>query len=505
MQQGRNLSIAALAIAALIPPSGAALADAASNKALIDKINAQLSADGDQGWKQNLSISLAPTQQPVVEDGRRTDDARVIICRSEKIEAGANDWVNEGSVLNPAMTSVWPGALVYGDRNLASGTPTPITLPRAPVTVRVNLPGLSPGESTVEVKDPTNVRVKNAVETIVNTWLDTKSGKNAPALRVFSQSQKAYSEQQVGIDLGFSAQWTSGKVSTSFKANSSSKETVVLKLLRQVYYSVEVEEKGDSASFFPANLTITSQELNDKKPPVYVRSVDFGRLLIAQMRADEAVDEYIAEAAMEFAATGNKVSGEAKTRIENTAKNSQFRVVAIGGGAHEGGTQIFEGNFEGFGDAIRENFVFSKDSPALAVSYTVASLDRILRGMNATTTYVKNECQEYPNWSVELKSSGWFVSRFLVNYDVPDENDVLQSKKWESGDKTSPYQSGKIMIPGDARGIDIYGENYTGLVWDPVRTPLHATAADLDRGYNCFNLWNTTLDPKVERCDQAGN
>lgn len=480
--------------------NGSVLANPAKNKQIINQIYDQLDQNA---WNQLLSVSLTATSQPVVQDGRVKNDDNVVTCTSEQVKAGANDWVSEGSLLNPSTVSVWPGSLVYANRQLAEGTPTPIRLKRAPLTVRVNLPGLHEDAGTRTITKPTNVSVKNAVDDAAISWLEDEGETYAPPLRIYSQSEKAYSTQQIGIDLGFSAQWANSGASGSMKVNSSSSETVVLKMIKQVYYSAELEIDGGVESYFDSSVTLTNGDISLKKPPAVVTSVDYGRILIAQMRVSEALTDAQAEAAMNYAAGISSASANVSTKIKNTAEKAQYRILAIGGGAINGsGTDIFNGDFSNFSDAITDNYVFSKKSPAQPISYTVASLDGVLRKMNATTSYVKHECKEYPNKTVEVKSTGGYVSKFSVNYKVPKgPNGKLVAENWASGRKTSPYQSGKIYIPGDAKNISIVGENFTGLVWDKVRKPLDVRSDALTKAYNCFLIYGTTLRPKTKRCD----
>lgn len=480
-------------VAAQFAAPGLAQADAtAANTALIKGLK--------PNWSQLLSVSLTPTSQPVVKDGRVVDSAKVVICTSEKVTAGLDQWVSEGAILNPGSTTVWPGALLVGDRALAQGAPTPLIVPRAPVTIRVNLPGLG-AQGARTVANPTNVSVNNAVSEVVNLWLKTKAKGFTPVLRAFSQSQKSYSQSQIAVDMGFSAQWKSGSASAAMKAQSSSESTVTMKSFKQIYYSVDIEEAGAAGSFFAPDYTLTANDVSNDAPPTYVRSVDYGRLIVAQMQVDKAMSEIDAEAAMEYASSAT-VKGNVSANIKNAAESAQYRVIAIGGGARQDDAiELFSGDLSKFRAAIKAGFVFSADNPAQPIAYTVASLDRVQRLMNATTTYVKSDCQEFPNRSVELKSSGWFVSKFAVTWIEPSgPNGIVQPKAWRSGDKTSPYASGRIYIPGDAKKISIVGQNYTGLAWDKLRTPLNLKGSDLSKQHSCFKLTGTTLKPSYAAC-----
>lgn len=454
----------------------------------------------DPNWNQLLSVSLAPTTQPVVKDGRVDDSRKVIICKSEQVTAGDGDWIQEGAILNPSGTVAWPGALLIGDRNLAQGTPTPLTLPRGPVTILVDLPGLTAQERTVKIKNPTNVTVKNAIDKAVQTWL-RKSVDWNPPLKAFGESQKSFSQSQVGVDLGFGAQWTSGSVSAAMKMQSDHERTVTMQVFKQVYFSVEIEDTGTPGSFFAANYKLGANDVSNTAPPMYVRSVDYGRLIVAQMQVDKALTEIEAEAAMKYAGSVT-VEGNVSTKIKNAAESAQFRAIAIGGGVNGEAADLFSGDFKAFRKMIADGIRFSRQNPAVPIAYKFASVnDRVLRGINATTTYVKSECEEFPNRSIEFRSDGWFVSRFHLQWMEPTgPHGIMMPKVWVSGDKTSPYQSGRIYIPGDAQIISIVGENYTGLVWDPVRKPLSLQGGDLSEQHSCFKLSGTTLSPSYGGC-----
>lgn len=497
----KNLAkITTLAMAGAVSLSGAAAhANPAANKTLINQIYGNLS---ESDWNQLLSVRLASTSQPVVKDGRVEDSQKVVTCTSREVTVGIDNWVTEASLLNPSSVAVWPGSLIYANRQLAEGTPTPMRVDRASARVRINLPGFDAGAGTVAVEDPTNLTVKAAVDDKVAAWLQNEGKSFAPPLQVYSQSEKAYSAQQIGVELGFSGQWASGSASGSMKVNSSSSETVVMKMIKQIYYTAELEMSGGVESYFAPNVTLTSADISKEMPPAVVTSVSYGRVLIAQMRVSELLTEAEAEAAMSYAAGDNKAAGNASVKARNAAKNAKFTVLAIGGGAQDGATQkLLDGDITAFGKAISENYVFSAQSPAKPISYTVASLDGQLRSTNATTKYVEHDCNEYPNRSVELKSTGWYVSAFTVSYMVPNKRGIMIPKVWTSGDKTSPYQSGRMYIPGDAKNISIVGINYTGLVWDKTRKPLNVRGDSLTKQHNCFQISGTTLNPEISRCD----
>jgi thiol-activated cytolysin len=123
---------------------------------------------------------------------------------------------------------------------------------------------------------------------------------------------------------------------------------------------------------------------------------------------------------------------------------------------------------------------------------------RELASIRLTTNYVKSECQEFPNAYVDLKLDAGFVAKFSVTWNETNDNGTgTIAKSWNSGDKTSPWNT-RVWLPGDASSISITGGGYTGLAWDKFRTTLNERPAAVEN--KCYKLTGTTLNQKASTC-----
>jgi thiol-activated cytolysin len=434
-----------------------------------------------------LAVSLAPTSQPAAP-GKLKRSSAVVICTSENQVATSNP--NENALLDPS------GAVVKMDQDLARGTPTPFTLPRAPLRVAVDFPGCGAG-CTALIQNPTNVSVPNAVTEIVRKY--AASANPQVAARAFYQATKAYSKSQVGVELGFSAQWEKNSASASAAVDSMTEQTVVVKAFKQVYYTAVAEAPVTAGSVFASSVTLSPAVMSASGPPGFVSSVDYGRIIIVQMTINNAETRVNAQAAMEYATGGGAtLSGSLKTNAERIVKNSEFRVLALGGNAGDT-AELFRGGGEGVLHVIQKGLPFSANSPAFPISYKVQDLKtRQLASIKLTTSYVKTECQEYPNAYVDLRHTGGYVAFFELDWkERSDDGKSLVAKSWKSGNKTAPY-SVRVWLPGDASELSIRGGEYTGLAWDKVRYPLDERPAAIEN--KCYEIYGTTLSPKHKNC-----
>lgn len=278
----------------------------------------------------------------------------------------------------------------------------------------------------------------------------------------------------------------------------STEQTIVMQAFKQIYYTVTIEEPGAAGSVFASDVLLSPQNMNNTKPPGLVRSVDYGRIIIVQMTIQGAVTEIDAEAAMDYATGGLNIQGHLKTKYEGITKNSQFKVLALGGSA-DSANELFSGDPGKIVGVIKTGIKFSKANPGFPISYKVADLrTRELAKMSVTTDYIETNCQEYPNGWVELRHAGGFVAYFTVNWKQKnDQGNLVEAPGFSSGDKTAGYAH-KIWLPGDATDIRIKGVNYTGLVWDKTRVPLNLRPNAVPN--KCYKIWGTTLDPKSGEC-----
>jgi thiol-activated cytolysin len=481
MKKIKLQTIAGLVMAAV---AGSAFANEVDNTTYINGLN--------YNRDLLLAVSLAPTSQPAAP-GKLKRSSAVVICTNTPQSATNNP--TENILLDPSGGVIFPGAIVRMDQQLARGTPTPYTLPRAPLTIRLDFPNCP--NCTQTINNPTNVSVPNAVETIVRGFGALPN--TGVAARAFYNSTVSYSKSQVAVDLGFSAQWESNSASASSTVSSVTEQTAVIKAFKQVYYTALAEAPVTSGSVFANSVKLNSSLMPVDGPPGFVSSVDYGRIIIVQMLSNDALLSADAKAAMDYVTGGGvKLSGSAKVKVENIVKNSEFRVLALGGNAGDT-AELFRGAGDAVVNVIAKGLPYSANTPAFPIAYKVQDLKtRQLASMRLTTNYVKSECQEFPNAYVDLQLNAGYVAKFSVTWNETNANGTGSvAKSWNSGDKTSPWKD-RVWLPGDASSISITGGGYTGLAWDKFRTTLNERPSAVTN--SCWKLTGTTLNQKASSC-----
>ena len=442
-----------------------------------------------------LSVVPDGTTSAVPVKDRQPASNGVIICT--KIQHKLNKNLDAVAILSPTAGVVFPGALVRADQNLSEGHPTPIALPRGPATLSVDLPGLAnPSETLV----PTNSNIQKFVNAKLEEW-NKQAGSEGyiNAARSFLQTTQAYSSQQVALDLGFSSKWASGNASAQINTSSSTEKSVVVAYYQQVFYTITMDTPTTSAGVFDSavDLEEAQRAFSERNPPAYVRSVDYGRLLMVKMETSSINTSVNLKGAFEQATQGGVTAGgKLEATYKDIINNASFTALAIGGGA-ETPVQIFAGGSEaglkGLKDYIAKDARYRRDNPGLPVAYTVAFLkDNEFARMGFTTDYTETQCVRYPNAFVKFAHAGAYVARFQVTWAEADaQGNYTQNKDWESGNQTAGYTH-QVDLPGDAQGVRLQAWAATGLVWDPWGEILNISLDGPDN--KCYRVTGTTLN-----------
>ena len=442
-----------------------------------------------------LSVVPDGTTSAVPVKDRQPASNGVIICT--KIQHKLNKNLDAVAILSPTAGVVFPGALVRADQNLSEGHPTPIALPRGPVTLSVDLPGLAnPSETLV----PTNSNIQKFVNAKLEEW-NKQAGSEGyiNAARSFLQTTQAYSSQQVALDLGFSSKWASGNASAQINTSSSTEKSVVVAYYQQVFYTITMDTPTTLAGVFDSavDLEEAQRAFSERNPPAYVRSVDYGRLLMVKMETSSINTSVNLKGAFEQATQGGvTVGGKLEATYKDIINNASFTALAIGGGA-ETPVQIFAGGSEaglkGLKDYIAKDARYRRDNPGLPVAYTVAFLkDNEFARMGYTTDYTETQCVRYPIAFVKFAHAGAYVARFQVTWAEADaQGNYTQNKDWESGNQTAGYTH-QVDLPGDAQGDELQAWAATGLVWDPWGEILNVSLDGPDN--KCYRVTGTTLN-----------
>jgi thiol-activated cytolysin len=487
----RALALLLAGAGVLAPP---AAAQAGKDGAAINRYISGLQYDPHRIL--TVTSNGARTAMPGLEKGKDS----VIICTTK--QKPLNKDLEEVTILSPSANTLFPGALVRANRNLAEGRPDLVTLARAPITVSVDLNGLEI-DGQAKIADPTLTTVRAGLQKIQETWFNKKLGQ---AARFTYEMAKAYTSEQLAIALKINSKSAMG---TLFKVDSSAamaaERSVTVALFKQTYFTATFDPPADAADYFTTQVTEAQvrSRFDAANPPAYVKSMDYGRIILVRMETASSEDEQDLNAALQFATGGTdgpKMESALQEKYRRILANSTFTVLILGGNATDA-TKLLDGG-KATGEAlyklIRGSAKFDRNNPAYPIAYTVNFLkDNSLATISLSTDYTETSCTEYPNGYVTFINKGGFLARFWVVYQYhgPDGKTLVKGE-WQSKWETAPYTHTEFL-PGDARDIVVFGEEDTGFGYKEVFRKKWSTPPNL-----CYKLKGTTLMPKwSNECD----
>ena len=432
---------------------------------------------------------------------RKMGNAKVIRCLRTSRSLSKN--FEDVAILQPTQGVIYPGALIYADQELVDGKPRPLSeLARAPINLRVDLPGLE-DEGSFTVANPSDGKVQSGLNKALNFWNDSANytaGYVNPSRSNYS-STVAYSSEQLAMSLGFNAKWTSGDASAQFKFTTSNKKNVVVAVYRQVFYTLTFDAPNSPEQFFDSSVTVDQvrEALTTESPsaPGYVSSVNYGRIIMFRMETDKSTTAVDAQAAFNYAAgEDSSVGGDVKVKYDKILSNSSITVVTLGGNAENASQSVSAKGPTEIQNIIKgKNAVYSKNNPGVPITYTVKFLkDNTIAKMGSTTDFTTEDCTELDNIWVKVTHDGGYIGYFSATWEEPDPADIEKfvTKERKEDGKTAGWQA-KFDFPGDASNIRLKLENDTGIVWQPRREIFNRVLLPVDLN-RCYTVTGTTLN-----------
>ncbi|MDT0621611.1 thiol-activated cytolysin family protein [Croceitalea vernalis] len=367
------------------------------NEETIDDVVANLSYDPDQLLGVVGTGSTITEKVPVdTEDAPPEFENNVTTnCTTTTYSLETN--FEDIAILKPNAGIIWPGALVKIDNDLRDGLPTPVTLGRAPVDLRVDLPGIGE-DGNVAVDNPTFNSVDAGIDTALEWW-------NANAYdegyvnegSSFSSEKTAYSSKQVSLELGINIQWASTDFSSQLNFQSTKERRVANMVFKQVFYTVSMVPPASPTAVF--NEDLSSQDVastfSSSSPPGYIQSVSYGRIIMFRLETNYESTDVQLEAALGYAAgKNNSLELETEATLKSILANSSITTVVIGGNAEVATEAVTARDFGDLAPIIQgSNAVYSRDNPGSPISYTVRFLkDNTLAKMGYTESYTAENC-----------------------------------------------------------------------------------------------------------------
>ena len=283
--------------------------------------------------------------------------------------------------------SMYPGSIVSAD-SVLTGLFTQIVLPRAPATISVSLENLAGGKTAV-IADPSLSSYRDALAGI----LDTEITGSTPA-NLYSEIEEVHTKEQLDMALGVQASWGLGVASlkTSFDFSKTETRSRYVVKYTQAYYTVDLDAPASpSALLAPeTKLEEVQDKMDETRPPVYVSSVTYGRMVLFTFESEYSATEM--GAALEFAYSGGvDVKGDVSVTYKDMISKSKITAFILGGDA---GTAVRTiDSYESLIQFIKSGGNYSKDSPGAPIAYKLSYLkDNSPARMSFTTDYEVKDC-----------------------------------------------------------------------------------------------------------------
>ena len=245
------------------------------------------------------SLPYLPIDEPAVTEGTASAPAAdgEYSCTTQNLrETRQYDRIVAYAANSDAL---YPGAIIGAD-SVVSGLFTQIVLPRAPATISVSLENLA-GSKQAVVADPSLSSYRDALSSI----LDAEITGSTPA-NLYSEIEQVHDEKQLNMALGVQASWGLGIASlkSSFDFNKQDVRSRYVVRYTQAYYTVDLDAPSSpSALLAPGtSLADVQDKMDGQRPPVYVSSVTYGRMVLFTFESQYSAEEM--QAALDFAYSG---------------------------------------------------------------------------------------------------------------------------------------------------------------------------------------------------------
>jgi hypothetical protein len=296
------------------------------------------------------------------------DAAGVPYKVTEQRRQFVNDVIEHAFLEDIGAMGIWPGQVIQG-RPLLGGDPAPI----GPFSRRGGTIGIStdlilgnPGPLDAKLDHPDAASVNQARRDILNV----RQVKDSPGL-LRGEFKQASTLREIGVKAGLAIKGSAFSVDANASLNQSFKTTTVVAVYRQVFYSVTFSPDGAGATgIWGPDVTFDqlSNYMSPDNPPLYVDSVQYGRLIV--VTATAAHSSVDLSAAMNLHYAGNydvKVNGEitAKEMVESSSVN--IYTIGVPGRIQ---FQHLNDAVNDLADVYKSGLVFDLTNPGAPISFT---------------------------------------------------------------------------------------------------------------------------------------
>jgi thiol-activated cytolysin len=283
--------------------------------------------------------------------------------------------------------SMYPGAIIRAD-SVTTGLFTQVVLSRAPETISVSLENLG-GTKQAVIADPSLSSYRDALSSI----LDAEITGSTPA-NLYSEIEEVHSENQLNMALGVQASWGLGVASLKSSFDWSKQDVRSRYVVRylQAYYTVDLDAPASPSALLAPDVSLADvqDKMDERRPPVYVSSVTYGRMVLFTFESQYSAEEM--SAALDFAYSGGvDVKGDVSVTYKDIISQSNITAFILGGDAGTAAQTI--DSYESLINFIKSGGNYSRQSPGAPIAYKLSYLkDNSPARMSFTTDYQVKDC-----------------------------------------------------------------------------------------------------------------
>lgn len=365
---------------------------------------------------------------------------------------------------------LYPGALV----DTSDGSYRPLQIKRAPITLSTNLESVlnidTPIATTIDVPSLSNVRqgIRNIVKNNMKDDVEYPSNLSYTIKEITN-------ENELKLNVGFGLQVSQFALQENFSSSNVNKQTNLMFILKQVYYTIDMDAPKEKNSRDLFDSSLSSREINDALEgtiPAYVSSVSYGRIAFVSIQTNYSKDEITNALSISWgkmsqnpgSSSSKKLSVDIDNTITTIGQDTDTTISCYVYGGSSGEIVNLGKDNSSTLQSIFSTFNGSKDG-ALPISYTMRHLNGELAKVQDCSEYTIKHITYNPkkimNWSFldELIKSGELFDKeeltldfsAMIDYDNPKESSVNANRT--------------IIIPDNIKELTIIGPNrFTDLV-----------------------------------------
>ena len=355
----------------------------------VDPITGKLKSEGtvdpEPILTETQTDSLAPVPGP---NGRGT-----LVCTETTIEAKQRRSLANQIVSDGITGVIFPGAIIQGGRFEESGSFTPVTIPKTggPLV----LDGLSAGSDVT-----TNVEaydwdfVKEGINDLLNDLSEEVEGTEA----IFSYvNEKVNSVKEFRFFLGLDVRFPLADIEGKFSLNKREEGSRVLLQFTQRFYTISINDPESYYSLFKdgENFSDPENQMSDDNPPLYVKSVHYGRQLFFVAESRYSTEDLKASLDAAYRGTGPDFRLNSGLTVKEVLDNSTVNYIVRGGSAALALKNA--PTYEEVQKVISQGAEWSISNPGVPIAYELRYLsDRSPAAMEFSTDFTRKSCEYIP-------------------------------------------------------------------------------------------------------------